>query len=430
MKNKFKYLIKFSLKKKIGTKWFKIVNILLCLLIIFLVNMDYIIKFFGGNFNDTQTIYIVDNISQYNSFVGNFNLLKEKIKLDDYEFILDNNALNNRKEKDTILVLNSSDTEYISGEIISYDAVSRNTYDAITSTLNALKSEIILEESGLSSEELTNLLSPVNVKETVLNTESKTNEAKENLSGIITTLFIVPFFILIVTMVQMLGAEINDEKTSRGMEIIISSVSAKMHFLSKVISSLCYVLLEGLLLFFFILIGVLIRKLFTISVPNIEVTSIFSDTINMLNNTGVFSLLLKGSIVLIILFIASFIAYAIVSATLASMTTNIEDFQQLQTPLMIIMMIGYYISLMAVTFDGAIFIHIMSYIPLLSVMIAPTLYLLGEISFISLIISTLITVLATYLLYHYGLKIYRVGILNYSSSKLWQKMFKSLKNHN
>ena len=32
------------------------------------------------------------------------------------------------------------------------------------------------------------------------------------------------------------------------------------------------------------------------------------------------------------------------------------------------------------------------------------------------------------LLYKYGLRIYKAGILNYSSSNLWKKMFKSLKN--
>ena len=131
---------------------------------------------------------------------------------------------------------------------------------------------------------------------------------------------------------------------------------------------------------------------------------------------------------LIILFVVSFIAYAIAAAILASMTTNIEDFQQLQTPLMIIMMVGYYVALMAVMFDGSIFIEIMAYIPLLSVMIAPTLYLIGEMSLLSLALATLLTVVVTYFLYKYGLRIYKVGILNYSSSKLWHKMFKSLGN--
>ena len=45
MRNKFKYLTLYSLKKKIDTKWFKVVNVLLCLLLVFIFNMDSIINF-------------------------------------------------------------------------------------------------------------------------------------------------------------------------------------------------------------------------------------------------------------------------------------------------------------------------------------------------------------------------------------------------
>lgn len=172
----------------------------------------------------------------------------------------------------------------------------------------------------------------------------------------------------------------------------------------------------------------LLRSILATSAEATGTVSMFSEIITMLKSAGIFSLLAKGSIVLIILFVVSFIAYAIAAAILASMTTNIEDFQQLQTPLMIIMLVGYYVALMAVMFDGSIFIEIMAYIPLLSVMIAPTLYLIGEMSLLSLALSTLLTVVVTYFLYKYGLRIYKVGILNYSSSKLWRKMFKSLGN--
>ena len=429
MKNKFKYLIKYSLKKKIDTKWFKIVNILLLILIVFLVNMDYLINLFGGDFEETEKIYVVDNVGSFDTFSSYFNALATEMDMEEYEIILDNDILNNEEEIDeeVVVVLNPSTTEYLSGEIVSFDAISRTTYEMIVNTMNAVKSELVLITSGLTPEEITALSSPVEITETVLNEEAKDNETKQNVGSIVTTILIVPFFILIITMVQMLGAEINDEKTSRGMEIIISSVPAKMHFISKVIAAISYVLIQGILLLIYSGIAILLRNI----LANTSATSssgMFSEVITMLSDAGIFSLLAKGSIILIIMFIASFIAYAITAAILASMTTNIEDFQQLQTPLMIIMLVGYYVALMAVMFDGSIFIEIMAYIPLLSVMIAPTLYLIGEMSLLSLALSTLLTVVVTYFLYKYGLRVYKVGILNYSSSKLWRKMFKSLKN--
>ena len=430
MKNKFKYLVTYSLKKKIDTKWFKIVNVLLLILIVFLVNMDYLINLFGGDFEDKEKIYVVDNVGSFNTFSNYFNALASELDNGEYEIILDQDILQDEKEIDdeVVVVLNPSNTEYLAGEIVSFDTVSRTTYEMIVNSMNAVKSELVLNTSGLTPEQIASLTSPVEITERVLNTDAQNNETKENVGAIVTTVLIVPFFILIITMVQMLGAEINDEKTSRGMEIIISSVPAKPHFISKVIAALSYVLIQGVLLLAFCGIAMLLRSVLATSATSSTTVSMFSEVITMLKSAGIFSLLAKGSIVLIILFVVSFIAYAIAAAILASMTTNIEDFQQLQTPLMIIMMVGYYVALMAVMFDGSIFIEIMAYIPLLSVMIAPTLYLIGEMSLLSLALATLLTVVVTYFLYKYGLRIYKVGILNYSSSKLWRKMFKSLGN--
>ena len=429
MKNKFKYLVKYSLKKKIDTKWFKIVNVLLLVLLVFLVNMDYFINLFGGDFEEKESIYVVDHVGSFETFSTYFNALASEMGSEEYEIILDQDILNNEEEIDdeVVVVLSPSNTGYLEGEVVSFDAVSTTTYEMIASTLNAVKSELVLSTSGLTQEEIASLSSPVEITERVLNEEAQNNETKENVGAIVTTVLIVPFFILIVTMVQMLGAEINDEKTSRGMEIIISSVPAKIHFVSKVVAAISYVLIQGILLLIYSGIAMLLRNIL-VSTASTASTGMFSEIITMLSDAGIFSLLAKGSIVLIILFIVSFIAYAITAAILASMTTNIEDFQQLQTPLMIIMLVGYYVALMAVMFDGSVFIHILSYIPLLSVMIAPTLYLIGEMSLLSLTLSTLLTVIVTYFLYKYGLRIYKVGILNYSSSKLWRKMFKSLGN--
>ena len=44
MKNKLKLLIKDGLNKKINTKWFKAVNIILLVVIVALINIDNIIK--------------------------------------------------------------------------------------------------------------------------------------------------------------------------------------------------------------------------------------------------------------------------------------------------------------------------------------------------------------------------------------------------
>ena len=59
--NKLKFLTKISLKRKINTKWFLIANIIFAILIIGLLNIDTVISFFGGDFDETQMVYVKDN---------------------------------------------------------------------------------------------------------------------------------------------------------------------------------------------------------------------------------------------------------------------------------------------------------------------------------------------------------------------------------
>ena len=71
MSNKFKYLTKDSLKKKVGTKSFKIVNIILFIVIVALMNLDSIIKSFGGDFNEEVKIYVIDELNIYDDVENN-----------------------------------------------------------------------------------------------------------------------------------------------------------------------------------------------------------------------------------------------------------------------------------------------------------------------------------------------------------------------
>ena len=128
-----------------------------------------------------------------------------------------------------------------------------------------------------------------------------------------------------------------------------------------------------------------------------------------------------------IMIILTFVAYSLLAGILASMTTNLEDYQQLQTPIVVISLVGYYLSVMAGIFKGSLFIRIMSYIPFISSMLAPTLYVIGEITIFDLIGSIVLLIGTIYLLIKYGLRIYKAGILNYSGTGLWKKMFKAMK---
>ena len=438
MKNKLKFLIKHSLSKKIGTKWFKVVNVLLCMLIIAMANIDRLITVFGGDFNEATKVYVKDNIGYYDNFENIFNAYVENLEdIGNYDLEKSDKSIkelkNEIKEEDSIIItLDKSDSNYLSSDIYTYDVIDTVSLQIISSALNSVKSNIVLVESGLTVEEISSLTSNVEIKTITTNEDIDENsKAKDVISTGLILIFIVPFFLFIVLLTQMIGAEINDEKSTKSMEIIISNVPPKYHFMSKIIASSAFVLIQGFLLICYIVLAfisrIIIGSLIGKGAVSADVTNYIRDIYDLVKNSGALDLLVQGLPFIIILFILNILAYAILAGVLASMTTNIEDYQQLQTPIMIIMMIGYYIALMASVFDGSLFVKIVSYIPLLSAQVAPVIYILGQSSLLELIISNVACLAAVYIFYIFGLRIYKVGILNYSSSNLWKKVFKSLK---
>ena len=440
MKTKLKYLVKVSLNRKIKTKWFVIANALLLILIAGLINADSIIKLFGGDFDERQAIYVIDNSGKaYDTLIAqndNYSSLLSgeedsgfdiKPTTEDPEKLL--------KEKDNkdawVLIFNNSDTNVLEATLISDGYISTTDYAELTTIINNTKSQIALAETNINPDDLAKISSPVEIERQVLD-ETKNSE-EENMQMIMSTvfpIFILPFFALTIFLVQMIGAEVNDEKTTRGMEIIISNVSPKIHLLSKVISSNLFVLIQGILLVIFAVVGILIRFALGTSdisnignIGNIDVGS----TLSSFLGSDIASQLTYIIPLALIMMLLTFIAYSLLAGVLASMTTNIEDFQQLQTPIMIISLVGYYLAIMAGVFEGSMFIKVLAFVPFISAILAPCLLVLGQMSIIEFIIAILLVIVIIFLLVKYGFKIYKEGILNYSSKNLWKKMFKALK---
>ena len=439
MTKKLKFLVGESLKRKIKTKWFVAANILILIVILCLFNIDGIIKFFGGDFNDNQIIYVNDksNMTYETLKLQNKNYTK---LLDDDEEVFELKKTDKSSEeifkdednKDAwYLTINSDENNTINAELISDGYINSYDFAQISGIINSAKQSVALSLSDIDPVELAKISESVDIERVILDENKKGEE--EGTQMIMSTVFpfvILPFFILSLFLVQMVGAEVNDEKSTRGMEIIISSVSPKVHFFSKVIASNLFVLIQGALLVVFVVLGLVSRMLLGgTSITDIPASAgvDISGMINSILSSDVINELVYIIPLVIILMLVTFLAYSLLAGVLASMTTNIEDFQQLQTPIMIISLIGYYLAIMAGVFEGSLFIKILAFFPFISAILAPSLLVLGQIGVFEFIVAILIMVIVVFLLIKYGLKIYKVGILNYSSKNLWKKMFKALR---
>lgn len=440
MRSKLNYLISVSFKRKVKTKWFLVANILLALAIVLVINIDSVISFFGGDFDEKTKVYVVDNADAYDIFNEQLAATSSILNGDtesSYEIIKSNKSIDelsdmittDDKEKDSIILEFSKDNDnYLKVKMTTKDYLSYTDTSLLTSAINNTKVSLAILNSGIPVETLNNIYSEVNIERIYL--EDNKNSDEENMSMIMTTVFpalILPIFMLTIFIVQMVGAEVNDEKSTRGMEIIISNVSPKTHFFSKIIASNLFVLLQSILLILFGAVGLFIRN----KVGGADITggigNTVSDILGKFLNSSIGANLIYIIPLALVLTVLTFIAYSALAAVLASMTTNIEDFQQLQTPIMLISLACYYLAIMAGVFEGATFIKVLSYVPFISAILSPSLLVLGQIGVIDVIISIVLVIITNYLLIKYGLKIYKVGILNYSSKDLWKKMFKALK---
>lgn len=437
MMSKFWFLTKQSFNKKVKTKWFFFANLLLAVVLIGIMNINSIITFFGGDFsNDMEIIVIDDGKERTKEAIPFFEAaLKEshdsldfegefQVKIEEFSYQELEEELNETEKVG--IVLSSSEDAYLAAKIVSEQKIDTLFYQAIVQSLNSAKMQVGMLFSDMDQRELAKMTSSIEIDRVILDQDAKSED--ESMSMIMGTVFptvILPFFMLVVFLVQMIGSEINEEKSTRSMEILISNVSPKVHFFSKVLASNAFVLLQGGLLLLYSGIGLLIQSKFGVSTAGNEITDSISSIWHTLMESGIGQHLPMIITVTLLLMILSFIAYSLIAGILASMTVNMEDFQQIQAPVMMICLLGYYLAIMSGMFEGSWFIRLLSYVPLVSCLLAPALLVLGQIGIVDIGISIFFLCLLIFVMVKYGLKIYKIGILNYSTDKMWKKIFQA-----
>lgn len=431
MTNKFWYLTKQSLRKKVASKWFIAVNFLLALSIIALLNLNSIISFFGGDFNKDTKILVVDKTElAYDTFNTTMKNLTTTLDEEEEEKVTvqkttktEKELKKNLKKNEVIVVFEENVEDFVTAKVVSKEKIDTTTYQLITQGLNTAKTTVALAKTNIDPNTLVQVTKSIDIKREVLNDKKG---ADENTSMIMSTVFptiILPFFMLIIFLVQMIGGEICEEKTTKSMEIIISNVSAKTHLLSKVVASNIFVIGQSILLVIYSAIGLLIST----KGQGIDLATSMGPLYQTLTESGFLNKLYQLIPLAVVLLILSFLAYSLVAGILASMTTNMEDFQQIQTPIMLVLLAGYYIAITAGMFEGSTFIKILSYIPFLSCLISPSLFIMGQIGIMDIIISVVILAAFILFLVKFGLKVYKIGILNYSNEKIWSRFYKAVK---
>ena len=128
----------------------------------------------------------------------------------------------------------------------------------------------------------------------------------------------------------------------------------------------------------------------------------------------------------VLLFILGYFLYATIAALLGSLVSRLEDVQQMMTPLTLLVMIGFFISMYGLGNPESPFITATSYVPFFTPMILFVRISLLSIPAWEIALGFGVLVAAILLFGIIGARIYKGGVLMYGKSNSLKDMRKAL----
>jgi ABC-2 type transport system permease protein len=399
---KLKFLILYGLKKRLLKKSFLISNIIIGLLTILIINLPTIIGLFDNDDDAFVRIaYVVDEAS-----LGYISQLDETLNqgLEEDIFIFYEtqesmkDAFFEQNEYDILLMI-QFDNGRLNLDLYRFET----TYDTvITQTIQFL--DVFSQNQAYVPPVIDSFL-PDDYEDPFIN---------EIISGI-SSVFTLPLFLIMTFGIQFVGVDIIEEKSSKAIETIISSVRANIHFLSKIIASLIFITIQSLLLIIYGSIGTLIGNQ-TSSVTGVSTASLTEVFVEYFPNW-------QGILIVTASFIfVGALLYLVIAALTAAISTTQEDYQTFQGPIMIMLVIGFYISIFASAAGGDTLLRIASFIPFFAPMTAPVAFAAGLLTPLEVILALLILIITTIGVIVLVTPIYKVAILSYEQTKLFKRL--------
>ena len=419
---------------KIGNKSFILMTLLLPIL---LSGITFLISFLSSVNNDTsKNISVVDNTGYiYQKLDSSTDIIYDLI---DDATIDEAKEISRNKSDYGLLYINNFDSPEEIAESIMFISETSPSF----TVLNKLESQL---ESILTDENFRILgidINQINSSKIIVNLfqESFDGEETTRLDGIVKLGFgfalgmLLYFFIFAYG--SMIMMSVMEEKTSRIVEIIISSVKPFNLMTGKIIgvslAGLTQVLIWGVMFFVF---SYFFSTYFGISASSSsgeiilsteEADAISSSALEMISAfmnlplTNIF-------FAFIIYFIGGYFLYASIFAAIGASIDNQADAQQFMLPITLIIIIGLYVGVLTVPEDpNGIVAQIFSYIPFTSPIVM-LMRIPHGVPLYEQILSVTILFSSVLLIILISAKIYRIGILMYGKKITYGEMIKWLR---
>ncbi len=430
MNSKTALIIRREYLERVKKKSFVVTTILMPLLMLGLMLMPALIMEFAGN--EMRTVRVVDDSGMIADSLRNTS---------DVEFVQVGVSLNEALADSVYDAVLYIPAEVLNGSknicLYTSGASSMNLEKELTDQVNEIIETLRLKNYNI--ENLDKIMSEVqsNVGLSSYRTDAESQQesstAVSYLLGVVLTLLL---YMCLIIYGQMVMTSIIEEKNNRVLEIVVSSVKPTQLMLGKI----CGI---GLVAVTQIVIwGVLITLMSAFLLPAILPSSISADVAAM--NTGTVDVAsmstdaeLLGAIamignvgyviqlfaLLILFLVGGFMLYSAVYAAVGSAVDNIQDAGQLQSIIIVPIILGIMFGMMAANDPNSQLSVVMSIIPFTSPMVMMARIPFGIPGW-EVAVSLVVLYASFFVLVWLAAKIYRVGIFMYGKKPTLGELIK------
>ncbi|MCQ6559336.1 ABC transporter permease [Paenibacillus mendelii] len=441
MNNNFWTVVGFTIRNKFRGKAFLITTLIIAVIISIGINLPYIISQFSSGEDEPTSIGYVETKEDLTSstmfngvhiaaMLNEHYSTQEKAELKLVPFADTGSADSNEKELKKAIV-NGKIDGYIefkaNAEVGFPDVIYKSeklmegsVTQSLQTGLAAVKSKGVLQDAGLSAEQTKLLMSPVDIDAVQITTsegagsigQGKTPSQQAMDMGLVYVIIILLFMAIMITG-QLIASEITAEKSSRVMEILITSVSPLKSMFGKIFGMFIVGLTQ---IVAYVAVIVINMTLPHNAEPLAELNIRFSDI-------DPFVLIYA-----LIFYLAGYFLFATLFAAVGSIVSRTEDLGQAVLPITMLSLAGFYICMFGgLSNPDSMLIKVSSFIPLFSPYAMVVRLGLSDPPLWQVWASIIILLVTIYVAGWISARIYRAGVLMYGKRPSFKELRKAMK---
>ncbi|MBM6508163.1 MULTISPECIES: ABC transporter permease [Staphylococcus] len=395
--NKFWATFGLTYKSKVKSKSFMIFMVIVIILMVALSNADKIIDMFKGD--DDHIGVVTNNEPLYKAIKQQSHVIDEEATFERVSQKEAKSQVKSEKLKEAYIIKMDKDHQ-LSATILSKDNVSQEKQQKVTGLLTNLQSKLIASKLHLSDNDLKKLQSQSKVDSHILSDDKgqQLSESQKVFNMILVYAILMLMFFIIFNYATQVAMEIATEKTSRVIEMIITSVSPITHIMAKI---------TGVIAVAFTQIAMIIV---------VAIICIYAfDLKRMLKGFDLSMSDISWQIIIvgILSVIIGILTYVLLAAILGSLASRIEDINQTLMPLTLFAMIAFYIAIFSIYKPDILLAKITSFIPFLAPFEMLVRAQSTELQIWEIVLSMLISLVVMVILLWIAIKTYKDSVLTF-----------------